>query len=280
MKKLPKIITVVGSTGAGKTDLGIILAKKFNGEIISVDSRQIYREMDIGTAKPEGEWVEEVIEVGGSIKQLFGSRHRFEVEGIPHWGIDLVNPDEDYNVSQFKAYAEKKIKEIRQRERLPILVGGTGLWIKAIIDNLSFPQVAPDTELRKELENRHLDDLFAEFKRLDPEGSKEIDRLNKRRIVRALEVCKKTGQPFSKQRKQGVSKFNVLQLGIKIDREVLNERIDFRVDVMVAKGLVDEVRKLKKKYGRQMTWFRRDERINWVANHTEALRMTADRFFE
>ncbi|PJA45159.1 tRNA (adenosine(37)-N6)-dimethylallyltransferase MiaA [Candidatus Uhrbacteria bacterium CG_4_9_14_3_um_filter_50_9] len=300
----PKVIAILGPTASGKTSLGIAIAKQFNGEVVSVDSRQVYREMNIGTAKPEGVWVEHEIEKGGSINQLFGARKMFVVDEVVHWGIDLVDPDEDYSVAQFKQYAEQKIKEIVQRGKLPILVGGTGLWLQAVIDNLDLAATPADADVRAELESRPLGDLFAEYKRLDPAGAEFIDRENKRRVVRALEVTKLTGKPFSEQRSAGEPKYDVLQIGLDVPREELYERINQRVEEMVAMGLVDEVRRLKGKYGceidamtgigyrqiceflngneslaeaiqatkqatrryakRQMTWFKRDERIKWI----------------
>ncbi|NQV90294.1 tRNA (adenosine(37)-N6)-dimethylallyltransferase MiaA [Candidatus Uhrbacteria bacterium] len=300
----PKVIAIVGPTASGKTGLGIEIAKKWDGEVISVDSRQIYRGMDIGTAKPEGEWSEADIEKGGSINQLFGARKTFEVEGVPHWGIDLVDPDASYSVADFKLFAEEKIADIVKRRKVPILVGGTGFWLKAVIDNLDLTQTPADPILRAELEARTLGDLFHEYKQLDPGGAELIDKQNKRRVLRALEVTKLTGKPFSEQQTMGEALYSVLQIGLRVPREVLNERIDTRVEEMVARGLVQEVRGLCERYGceiesmtsigyrqicqfvsgaqklkeaieevkidtrqyakRQMTWFKRDERIHWV----------------
>ncbi|OGL63817.1 hypothetical protein A3C09_02515 [Candidatus Uhrbacteria bacterium RIFCSPHIGHO2_02_FULL_47_44] len=307
----PKVIAIVGCTASGKTALGIEVAKLVGGEVISVDSRMVYRGMDVGTAKPEGEWKTGEITIGGRIDQLFGARKEFFVEDIPHWGIDLVDPDEEYSVAQFKEYAEKKITEIVKRKHVPILVGGTGLWLSAVIDNLDLSSTPSDDVLREQLEAKSLGDLFHEYKKLDPIGSEQIDRDNKRRVVRALEVSILTGKPFSQLQTRGVSKYDVLQIGLSVDRDVLYERINDRVDEMIAKELVTEVRSLKEKYGctiesmtgigyrqvceflegrsslkdaieeikkdtrhyakRQMTWFRRDERIEWIVNPKEAI---------
>lgn len=308
----PNVIAIVGPTASGKTGLGIKIAKglprgpegSLRGEVISVDSRQIYRGMDIGTAKPEGEWLESEIEKGGSINQLFGARKTFLVEGVPHWGIDLVDPDAPFSVADFKQYAQEKIEEIVGRGKLPILVGGTGFWLKALLDNLDLTQTPADPRLRAELEARTLGDLYHEYKQRDPDGAEVIDAQNKRRVLRALEVTLLTGRPFSQQQTAGEPRYQVLQMGLEVSRELLNERIDTRVDHMVARGLVNEVRGLQERYGcesesmtsigyrqicrflsgeqklseaieeikkdtrhyakRQMTWFKRDERIVWI----------------
>ncbi|MEK7105601.1 MAG: tRNA (adenosine(37)-N6)-dimethylallyltransferase MiaA [Patescibacteria group bacterium] len=300
---LRKILVIVGPTASGKTDLGIRLAKQFNGEVISVDSRTVYRGMNIGTAKPVGE------------KQMVGTWKIGDtpliVVDVPHWGIDLIEPDQDYSIADFKLYAEKKIVEIVGRGKLPILVGGTGLWIDAIVDNLELPEVAPDMELRAELEKKTAAELFAQFETVDPEGALAIDEFNKRRLVRALEVCIKSGKPFSQMKSRGPAKYDAIKIGVEVDRDELRRRIDARVDVMIANGLVDEVRKLADKYGqefpamsgigyrqinfflngkanleaaivdikkdtwafakRQMTWFKRDPRIHWIKNIDEAI---------
>jgi tRNA dimethylallyltransferase len=310
---LPKIIAVVGPTASGKSALGIEIARRFDGEVLCVDSRTVYRGMDVGTAKPEGVKPEGL---GDDISGLFAGGKPLLVDGIPHWGLDLIDPSEEYSVSEFKRYADKRIADIVKRGKLPVLVGGTGLWIRVVADNLNLAETPPDAKLRFELEGRHIDDLFAEYKRLDPEGAEVIDRDNKRRVIRALEVTKKTGKPFSQAMSAGTPKYDVLQVALNVPRAELLRRIDHRVDVMVAEGLIDEARALFTKYGaeasglsaigyrelsyffdgkanltatieqikkdtrayakRQETWFKKYGNVKWVKDNEEALRLAED----
>ncbi len=305
----PKIVAVLGPTASGKTSTAIALAKEFNGEVISVDSRQIYKGMDIGTAKEPGQW------------QEYEGDRVLMIEGIPHWGIDLVEPNKEMSVAEFKEYAEGKIDEIIARGKLPILAGGTGFWVQAIVENLKIPEVEPDIVLRKTLENKSVDELFAMYREKDPVGAEAIDQNNKARLVRALEVCFKTGHPFSEQQKKGEPKYDTLQLAIEVDRDVLYDRINTRVEQMIEEGLVEEVKGLIEKYGsvpiamtgigyrqiiehletvgenhavslqdaiekikkdtrnyakRQVSWFRRDESIKWVKDVDEAREICRD----
>ncbi len=302
----PKIIAIVGPTASGKTSFGIEIAKRYEGEIISVDSRQIYQKMNIGTAKAVGEWKG----VDDSLDAMVEGGKALLIEGVAHWGIDLVSPDTPYSAADFKKYAEKKIDEILKRGKVPVLVGGTGFWLQALIDNYTLTETASDDVLRANLEEKGKGELFAQLKRVDPKTAEVIDRENKRKLVRALEVYERTGVAFSSQQNKNDSKYSVLQLGLSVEREVLVERINFRVDQMIAEGLVDEVRDLEKDYGceiesmtsigyrqicmflqnkislkeavdevkkdtrryakRQMTWFRRDDRIVWVEDIDQA----------
>jgi tRNA-2-methylthio-N6-dimethylallyladenosine synthase len=270
-----KLVVVLGSTASGKTDLAVSLSKKFNGELVSADSRMIYKGMDIGTNKPKE----------------------------THQMIDIVSPDEDFNVALYKKMAVEKIQEIQEKGKLPILVGGTGLYIKAIVENLDFPAIKADKKLRKGLEKKTAEELFKMYQKIDKKGAEIIDRNNKRRLIRAIEVCLSTNEPFFKERK-GEQLFDVLQIGIKVDKEELEKRISKRVDLMFKQGLEKEVKKLYKKYGfkihpmqtigyqewqdyfngliskeevkerikintfnfakRQMTWFKKDQSIKWI----------------
>lgn len=244
MSTLSKIIVVLGPTASGKTGLSLEIAREIGGEVISADSRTIYRGMDIGTAKVEGD---QVVRYAGSQDE------GLVVEGVAHWGIDLINPDEDFTVVDFKEYAEHKIDEIRARGHVPMIVGGTGLYIRSLVENFGFDQ------------------------------------------------------------SMGERKYDALQIGLKVEREKLYERIDARVDKMMDHGLLDEVRALKEVYGcdvksmtgigyrqlceylegdttlkeavrvikrdsrhyakRQMTWFARDEDVVWIEDGDEALKL-------
>jgi len=311
----PKIIAIVGPTASGKTALSIALAKKFNGEIISADSRQIYREMDIGTAKPPIETRDkgQGTSKNGSLSHV----PCLTSQGVPHYLIDIKNPDEDYTVAEYKRDAETAITDILQRKKLPILIGGTGLYVKTLLENLDIPRVKTNSELRQRIENdikkNGLDAAFKELVGRDPEAAYIVDPKNPRRIVRALEVAILTGEPFTAQRKILEPKFDALILGINPPPDVLRERINLRIDIMMQDGLVTEVENLIKKYGadcqafdaigyreiidylkgkislqksaedmkmntwhyakRQMTWFKRDKEIHWIKNKEEAEKM-------
>ncbi len=316
---LPKILAVVGPTASGKTEVGVVLARAFDGEVIAADSRTIYKELEIGTAKPEGKTDSSFGMLDGDIKgSLFGDKPKL-VEGIPHWGFDLVTPDQAYSVAEYQAYADKKIREILKRGKMPILVGGSGLYIRAVIDRLSFTEAAPDPALRLELATLSNEELFEQITELDPDALQLVDTSNRRRLERALEILRTTGMPLADSRVREPAKYNALQIGMSVEREQLYERIDERVDGMIAKGLVDEVRKLKDKYGvdspamsgigyrqvneffegktplreavtrikydshhyakRQETWFKRDHRVVWVVNAKQALE-AAQKFLE
>jgi tRNA dimethylallyltransferase len=302
---MQKLIAIVGPTASGKTAAGIAVARAYDGEVICADSRTIYKGMDIGTAKPEGkrEW-----EAGS---WTLGAEAPLLVEGIPHWGIDLVEPDETFTVSEFQAYADKKITEIVGRGKTPILVGGTGLYIRAVIDRPTFAEVPPDPNFRAEVATLSDAQLFEEIAERDPDGAATIDEKNRRRLERALEILRGTGKTLAASRSWGEKIYEPIMIGMSVPRDVLFERLDMRVDTMVAQGLVDEVRALRQKYGseapgmtgigyrqiceffdgqsrlgdavtrikidtrhyakRQETWFKRDERITWVTSAAEAV---------
>lgn len=303
---LPKVIVICGPTAAGKTDWSLELAHKIGGEIICADSRQVYRKMDIGTAKPRGDW-----QWQASWK---GLRHSFYVDGIAHHLVDFLDPGKRFTVAEFRDRAMKYIKLAYRNGRIPMVVGGTGLYIGALINNLQIPRVAPNTKLRRSLEEKTNEQLMQLLAQMDPDTARTIDKNNTRRIVRALEVCILSGAPFSEQRKEGEQLFEFLQIGVETDRETLNTRIDQRVDKMVERGLIQEIEGLlKQKYSwdlpsmsgigyrqfqqyfegnatledavaglkrdtkryarRQLTWFRRDKSIIWCKEYAEVERL-------
>lgn len=234
---LPKLIVIVGPTASGKSALAIKIAKQFNGEIVSADSRQVYHGMDIGTAKPTEK----------------------EMAAVPHHLIDIKNPNENYTVAEYKRDALKAIKKIITKGHLPILVGGTGLYVKAIIDNLKIPKVKPDFELRrkleKEIEKYGLNFVFKKLIDIDPEATYIVDPNNPRRVIRALEIALKTKKPFSIQRQAGKPLFDFIEIGTEWPKNILDERINKRVDLMIKEGLVGEVKNLIKKYGSKQQSF-------------------------
>ena len=232
---LPKLIALVGPTASGKTDLALQLAKKYNGYVISADSRQIYRQMNIGTGKPALGAVEMVCD-----------QPSYDINGIRHFMFDMVSPDQTYTVAEYKDAVYRLISDMRREypDNIPFLVGGTGLYVSAVIENWEIPKVAP-TGLREDLEKRTLDDLVQELQNRAPDVAKRIDIKNKRRVVRALEVVLE-GKSFDQAR--GPRMFDILLLGLDVPREELYTRIDARVDAMMAAGLLDEVKSLAAKY--------------------------------
>jgi len=221
-----RLVAIVGPTGVGKSKLALHLAQTFNGEIVSADSRQVYRYMDIGTAKPTRE----------------------ELTLVPHHLINVVNPDEDFSLAQYHRLACKVITDIQQRNKLALLVGGSGLYAWSVLEGWGIPQVPPDPELRRSLEQRAAelgrDELYQELAAVDPLAAQKIDPRNVRRTIRALEVHKIAKAPFSQLQNKKSPLFNLLIIGLTADREELYRRIDRRVDEMIERGLVAEVEKL------------------------------------
>ncbi|MEW6611000.1 MAG: tRNA (adenosine(37)-N6)-dimethylallyltransferase MiaA [Patescibacteria group bacterium] len=335
---LSPLIVILGPTASGKTDLAVDLAREFNGEIVNADSRQIYREINIASAKPplvlpltKGETKE-----GVSLYQ-----------SIPHHLFNVVKPNEGFNVTHFQALAFQTIDDIISRRKLPFLVGGTGLWISAVVDNFAFPNVPPNEVLRQQLQVRichsreignpekkltlkndfgfllsgsrdlwsgmtiTTGQLYQQLRSQDPDAALFIDRHNRRRIIRALEVIHATGKPFSLQRKKGAPRYRTLELGPTRPIEELEKRIAQRLNEQMKEGLEKEARTLFSKYDphlpalssinlrewkeyfnrpqtlpqtlalirlhnrqyakRQMTWFKKDKRIQWIKNKDEAL---------
>ncbi len=227
MEKIP-VIAVIGPTASGKTDLAVQIALRYNGEVVSADSMQIYKGMDIATAKPTAE----------------------EMRGVPHHLIDFVDPCEKYSVARYIADAKKVIADIHSRGKLPIVCGGTGLYVDSLLNNVIFEEEPDNAAIREQLTERlHTEGaerLLAELEQIDPESAKNLHPNNAGRIIRALEVFYLTGETATQRRARSISQpsnYNVLYLAISfLDREFLYERINKRVDVMLQLGLVEEAR--------------------------------------
>ena len=243
---LPKIIVVVGPTASGKTALAHKIAKKFNGDIICADSRQVFRGADVGTAKPR-------CALAKHPERLRVSTPCKNTPGVRHYGIDLVGPDEYFSVQQWKRSAEDAIREIRARGRIPIIEGGTWLWVFTITHNLTIPEVPPDKKLRARLEHRiskkGLLPLIKEIKKKDPEALRFLDLHNPRRIIRTLEVIRTTTRRFSELRKAGPPKYAMLILGLNPLQQKLERAIAQRVKTQLRQGLMHETQRLAKKFG-------------------------------
>lgn len=222
------VIAIMGPTAVGKTKLGIELAKRFNGEIISGDSMQVYKGMDIGTAKITEE----------------------EKQGIAHYMIDIKDPDEEFSVADFQSYVKQHVNEITSRDKLPIIVGGSGLYIQAALYDYNFSKQKRNdlvtNELQKVIENEGVAPLYNRLKKIDPEQAQKIHPNNHRRVVRALEIYETTGMTMTEYQQEQTltSPYNLILIGLDMDRTLLYERINQRVDSMVDNGLVDEVKRL------------------------------------
>lgn len=291
----PKVIVICGPTASGKTSLSISLAKKINGEIVSCDSMQIYKEMDIGSAKPTVE----------------------EMQEIKHYLVDFVSPEKRYSVSEYKEDASKAIEEIINKGKTPIIVGGTGLYLNSLIYNIQYNEMEVDLnyrrKLEKEAEEYGLEVLYNRAKEIDSEAMEKVSANDKKRITRVLEIYNATGRnktELEKKSRKEVS-YNYLIFGINMERSILYDRINKRVDIMLEQGLIEEVKNLINKYSnmptamqglgykevkefldgniskeemiekikmetrryakRQITWFKRIENIIWLdgLNKTE-----------
>lgn len=278
------LIVICGPTASGKTAISVELAKEFNGEIVSADSMQIYKELRICTARPD----------------------ETEMDGVPHHLMAFLSPDEPYSAAQYAADAKRVIADIHGRNRLPFVVGGTGLYIDSLVNNITFSDSAADETMRRELEAEDSETLYARLKSIDPQAAERIHPNNKVRVIRFLEINLLTGKTIAEnetESRREPSPYNVLKIGLCCDRALLYERIERRVDEMIEAGLIDEVRGVYEKYStrtafnaigykelipyfnneisldeaiynikhgtrkyakRQLTWFRRDENIHWT----------------
>ena len=233
MNEKHKVIVICGPTASGKTALSIELAKKINGEIVSADSMQIYKDMDIGTAKPT--------------KQEMGE--------IKHYLLDFVSPEDRYSVAQYKQDAKKAIKEIINKGKTPIIVGGTGLYVDSLIYEIEYNDIKLDEEYRKKLEKiaeeQGLEELYKKAVEIDPEAMKKISQNDKKRIMRVLEIYRSTGKTKTEQEKESRKnpvEYDYRVFAINWDREILYQRINKRVDIMVDQGLIEEVKEILNKY--------------------------------
>ena len=286
----PKVIVIAGPTASGKTSLSIKLSKEINGEIISADSMQIYKYMDIGTAKPSIE----------------------EQNGIKHYLLDFVSPDERYSVAEFKKDAENAIEEILRKGKVPIVIGGTGLYIDSLVFGIEYPEIEFDEKYRQALMNKAMTDeglksLYEEAKKIDEKALLKISENDRKRITRILEIYHNTGKTKTEmeiESRKNEVKYDYRVFAINMDREKLYDRINRRVDIMIEQGLIEEVRELIKKYNkfptamqglgykevveyldgkcskeemiekikqetrryakRQLTWFRKNKNIKWI----------------
>ncbi|MFA6273538.1 MAG: tRNA (adenosine(37)-N6)-dimethylallyltransferase MiaA [Candidatus Paceibacterota bacterium] len=283
-KNKPKVIVILGPTSSGKSDLAVKIAKKVNGEVISADSRQVYKGMNLGTGKIT----------------------KKEMLGVPHYLLDVVNPKKRFSVSEYKKLADKKIKEIISRNKVPIICGGTGFYIDAVVNGIIFPEVPPNNKLRKILNKKNTNQLFKILKKLDKSRAKNIkeknEQNNKVRLIRAIEIAKYLGKvPKIKTAKLP---YQFIKIGLYLPTNILKNRINKRLLVRIKAGMISEAKNLHKnglpfkrmeefgleyrqlalylqkkitkeqmieklnseiyKYAkRQMTWFKRDKEIKW-----------------
>lgn len=288
---IKKLIVILGPTASGKSELAVALAKKFDGEVISADSRQVYRGMDLGTGKIT----------------------KSEMKGIRHYLLDVASPKTKFTVTQYRKLAQKAINEIFDKGKVPILCGGTGFYIQAVTDGIVIPEVKPDWSLRKKLEKKNVKELHGILKKLDPARAKTIDKNNPRRLIRAIEIVVKTKKPVPALNTNPLP-YPILFIGIKKSKKELTNSITRRLAKRLRKGMIGEIKRLHKEgiswkrleeFGleyryiaqylqkkinfiemkekiqkesehyakRQMTWFLRDRRINWIKNKSTPERL-------
>lgn len=290
MSEQNKLIVIVGPTASGKSDLAVAVAKQFNGEVVSADSRQVYQGLDIGS----------------------GKIRKSEMKGVKHHLLDVASPKRTFTVAQYQKLATKAIRDIWKRGKVPILAGGTGFYIQAVVDGLVLPEVPANTKLRRELAGKSPSQLFTLLKKLDPKRAKAIDKHNPRRLIRAIEIASALGRVPDLQGKPLDAK--ILMIGLNPNQAVLKSKIKHRLAKRLKQGMLAEVKKLRREglswqrledlgleyrylaqylqskisrvemvvklaqeiyhYAkRQMTWFRRDNRIIWINNKVKILKL-------
>jgi len=307
-----KLIVILGPTASGKSELAIKLAKKFNNEVISADSRQVYKGMDIGTGKVTPDTKNSSNFSTGQAKKKYIFTHK----GIPHYCIDVASPKRKFTVIQYRKLALRAINKILKRGKIPILCGGTGFYIQAVVDGIVIPEVKPDWKLRKKLEKKSTEELFEILKKLNPKRAKKIDKKNPRRLIRAIEIILKTKKPVPTFKKKTLH-YPVLMIGIKKSTEELKKLIKKRLLKRFENGMIKEMKKLRKsglswkrleEFGleyrwiarylqnkiskkemieklqkdiehfakRQMTWWKSDRRIFWIKNYKETEKLVKE----
>jgi tRNA dimethylallyltransferase len=243
-----KLLILVGPTASGKSELAVRLAKRFYGEIVSADSRQIYKGMDLGTGKVAGKWI--YTQIHGRERE-----YKFVYKGVPHYQIDFQNPKRQYSAALFQLGAKKAIADILHRGKLPIICGGTGHWIDALAYNQQLPDVKPNPQLRSRLEKQSANLLFKRLKRLDPQRAKTIDPKNKHRLIRALEIILTTGKPVPQlvTRNPQLSNYQPFWIGINSTQTDLYQKINKRLHQRLKQGMIKEVSKL---HNQGLSWKR------------------------
>ncbi|OGN03003.1 MAG: tRNA (adenosine(37)-N6)-dimethylallyltransferase MiaA [Candidatus Yanofskybacteria bacterium RIFCSPHIGHO2_01_FULL_43_42] len=276
-----KVIVIVGPTASGKSDLAIKIAKRFGGEIISADSRQVYRGMDIGTGKVARDATFPVPSSKVKSKKLkVLSSKDFYSKGVKHYLIDIASPKKQFTADDFKKLGEKAIKEVLTKNKIPIIVGGTGFYIDVLLERMAVAEVPPNKKLRAQFDKLTVEHLFKMLKKLDPWRAKTIDSKNKRRLIRALEIVISTGKPVTNSKFKILnSKFNILWLGLNPDKEKLTEKIKKRLDTRLKQGMIEEVAQLHKQgiswkrlddFGLEYRWISR-----WLRNNPQSVMRNA-----
>jgi tRNA dimethylallyltransferase len=278
-----KIIVIVGPTASGKSDLAIKIAKNFNGEIISADSRQVYKGMDIGTGKVLRDKSFSISNSKYRIKELklkllsdiLHKRNYFYSSGIRHHLIDVVSPKKQFTVSDFKKLGKKALDHILNQNKIPIIVGGAGFYIDVLLDRISIAEVPPNKKLRANLEKLDTKKLFEKLKKLDPRRAQTIESKNKRRLIRALEIVLSTKKPVPVPEPK--NNYQILWLGL--NPENLKQRIKIRLDKRLNQGMIDEIKKLHKQ---GVSWKRLDElglEYRWVSRWLKNNKKTKKSYF-